>query len=239
MNDISSSNLEDPTKRFSHEFEGDIPPSIDIPHNSHILIISRDQSYLTHGLHKFPAKFFPELPRYLIQKYSRSGDIVLDPMCGSGTTILEAILNKRRAVGLDIDPIATLVSKVKTTPINERELKECSSNLNELISLRFSKGYTPAIPEFSYRDNWFRDFVLTELGIILDSIQDTITPSQEDIHDFFNVVLSSIIKDVSNADPHCTRTVIRKKNILDISPGLSSQQSWISSDALFNNQAFL
>ena len=77
------------------EIEGDLEPSLDIPNGSNILIISKDQSYLTHGIHKFPAKFFPELPRYLIRKYSDPGDYVLDPMCGSGPTVLEAMLNKR------------------------------------------------------------------------------------------------------------------------------------------------
>ncbi|MFW9800559.1 MAG: hypothetical protein ACFFD9_08990, partial [Candidatus Thorarchaeota archaeon] len=67
------------------EFQGDIDPDISIPNHARILIISRDQSFLTHGIHKFPAKFFPELPRYLIRKYSEWNHQVLDPMCGSGT----------------------------------------------------------------------------------------------------------------------------------------------------------
>jgi DNA modification methylase len=219
MNDISSSSMEESTERFSHEFEGDIPPDIDIPHRSHILIISRDQSYLTHGLHKFPAKFFPELPRFLIRKYTRVNDVVLDPMCGSGTAVLEAVLNRRRAIGLDIDPIAMLVTKVKTTPINPSTLRTCFNELTESITQHFSDGYKPDLPEFNYRDNWFRDFVLRELGIISDSIQDIQPSFNDNISDFLRVVFSSIIKDVSNADPHCTRTVIRKGNIRDISPG--------------------
>ena len=219
MNDTSSSTTNSSNDKYLYEFEGDIHPDVDIPHKSQILIISKDQSYLTHGIHKFPAKFFPELPRYLIRKYSKLHDVVLDPMCGSGTAILEAILNTRKAIGIDIDPIANLVSKVKTTPIDEKELLSCVNALDELISTRISDGYRPTIPEFSYRDNWFRKFVLEELGIIFDSIQERRISSHVDIYDFFKVVFSSIIKDVSNADPHCTRTVIRKKNIRNINPG--------------------
>ena len=199
------------------EVVGDLDSSYDIPLGGSILIISNDQSYLTHGIHKFPAKFFPELPRYLIRKYSDKGDSVLDPMCGSGTTLLEAMLNDRRAIGIDIDPIARLISKVKTTPIKMAKLDSGISALNiQIHEFEGSGSYHPIIPEFNYRDNWFRPFVLRELAIIRDSI-DSI-PGTE-LRDFFRVVLSSIIRDVSNADPHCTRTVLRKKVVKKIEPG--------------------
>lgn len=204
------------------EVEGDLDSSFDIPNGGSILIISNDQSYLTHGIHKFPAKFFPELPRYLIRKYSEEGDYVLDPMCGSGTTLLEAMLNNRKGIGLDIDPIARLISKVKTTPIASKSLKSASDMLNAKIQeFVNSKTYQPIIPEFNYRDNWFRPFVLREIAIIRDSIKfvHTLSPKSIKIRDFFRVVLSSIIRDVSNADPHCTRTVLRKKIVKKIELG--------------------
>jgi DNA modification methylase len=201
------------------EVQGDIDSSFDIPNGGSVLIISNDQSYLTHGIHKFPAKFFPELPRYLIRKYSNEGDRVLDPMCGSGTTLLEAMLNKRVGIGVDIDPIARLITKVKTTPINPGPLTLASDSLLEKIQeLSQDETYRPHIPDFNYRDNWFRPHVLHELAIIRDSIESV--PNQgKEIVDFFRVVLSSIIRYVSNADPHCTRTVLRKKVVKKIDPG--------------------
>ena len=206
------------------EVEGDLPPETDIPNGGAILIISKDQSYLTHGIHKFPAKFFPELPRYLIQKYSKRGETVLDPMCGSGTTVLEALLHQRRGIGIDIDPMARLITKVKTTPIPYDSLEHAKNILNTQIK-RFdiASDYNPSIPEFHYRDNWFRSYVLRELGIIgqcIDKLQEHNQISHlVDIRDFFHVIMSSIIRDVSNADPHCTRTVIRKKVKKKILPG--------------------
>ncbi len=206
------------------EVEGNLDPDLEIPDSGNILIISKDQSYLTHGIHKFPAKFFPELPRYLIQKYSEVGQYVLDPMCGSGTVVLEAILNNRVGVGVDIDPIARLITKVKTTPIKSETLKIAVDALSKQIeAFRKLKDYTPAIPEFNYRDNWFKPFVLNELAIIEDSIKTLGVSNQfsewPPLSDFFHVVMSSIIRDVSNADPHCTRTVLRKKVTKKISPG--------------------
>lgn len=206
------------------EIEGDLDPDLEIPDRGNILIISKDQSYLTHGIHKFPAKFFPELPRYLIQKYSEVGQSVLDPMCGSGTVVLEAILNNRVGIGIDIDSIARLITKVKTTPIASESLETASAILEQQVrKLDNASEYNPIIPEFHYRDKWFRSYVLRELGIIRDSIltirNHTHISHMDDIVDFFQVIMSSIIRDVSNADPHCTRTVLRKKVTKKISPG--------------------
>jgi DNA modification methylase len=200
------------------EFEGDIDPVIDIPQQGEILIISNDQSFLTHGIHKFPAKFFPELPRYLIRKYSEIGDFVLDPMCGSGTVVLEAMLNNRVGVGIDIDPIARLITKVKTKPIAPKILKHAIQDLISRIDLAAnSSDCHPQIPEFHYRDNWFRPYVLRELAVISECIN--ASGNEQELVDFFRVVFSSIIRDVSNADPHCTRTVLRKKVVKNIAPG--------------------
>ncbi|MHA1902405.1 MAG: DNA methyltransferase [Candidatus Thorarchaeota archaeon] len=211
------------------EIIGNIDPSLTLPNNAEILVISRDQSYLTHGIHKFPAKFFPELPRYLILRYSEMGQRVLDPMCGSGTVVLEALLNGRAGIGIDIDPMACLITKVKTTPIDVDTLQIAKESIeNEIQSCYEEKNYTPFIPDFNYRDTWFRDFVLQELGIIKQSIDNLehsrfskSRPSDVTANtiDFYNVVFSSIIRDVSNADPHCTRTVIRKKQVKHISSG--------------------
>lgn len=58
-----------------------------------------ETSYLTHGYHKYPAKFIPQLTSRLIKENSQIGDLVCDPFMGSGTTLIEAIVNGRRAYG--------------------------------------------------------------------------------------------------------------------------------------------
>lgn len=208
--------------------EGSVPTSIDFKKQNNILIISKDQSYLTHAIHKFPAKFFPELPRFLINKYSYKTDIVLDPMCGSGTVILESALNGRSAIGVDIDPLAKLVSKVKTTPLQYAILSDAREYLKNMLNSSKLNLESIEIPSFNYRDNWFKPFVLKELALIKKSI--TLIPEQKtfkeysikqinDLKEFLLVIFSSIVRDVSNADPHCTRTVIRKKLVKKIGPG--------------------
>ena len=190
--------------------DGDIPVDLPTKGGARFLFISHDQSFLTHGLHKYPAKFFPELPRWLIKRYSQENDQILDPFAGSGTTNVEALLLKRHSVGIDVDPFSRFISKVKVTPLTEKELKLAQKVLLEAIS-----HYQPSqvahcdLPDFPYRDNWFNKEILLELTYLKKRIHEL--DSDEAVKDFFKVCLSSIIRSVSNADNNCTRTVIRKK----------------------------
>lgn len=74
--------------------------------------------HAAHYIHPYAAKTAPELARQAILQYSNEGELVLDPMAGSGTVPLEAALLKRRSVGVDLDPLAALIARVKTVPLN-------------------------------------------------------------------------------------------------------------------------
>ncbi len=192
------------------QVDGDIPVDLPAKDGDRFLFISHDQSFLTHGLHKYPAKFFPELPRWLIKRYSQEHDQILDPFAGSGTTNVEALLSKRNSVGIDVDPFSRFISQVKVTPLPERELKSAQKSLMEAILNYDSSQVTESdLPNFPYRDNWFNTEILYELSYLRKQIQQL--DANDEIKDFFKVCLSSIIRSVSNADDNCTRTVIRKK----------------------------
>ena len=81
-------------------------------------LTQKDTNYLTHCYHRYPAKFIPQLARRLILENSSDGDIVCDPFYGSGSTILESILQNRIALGTDINPVAHMITMVKTTPLD-------------------------------------------------------------------------------------------------------------------------
>lgn len=209
--------LLDSIKEIVNEFgekitrvDGEIPVDLPIKDGKRFLFISYDQSSLTHGLHKYPAKFFPELPRWLIKRYSRENDLVLDPFSGSGTTNVESLLLRRHSVGIDVDPFSHFLSKVKVTPLDEKELKYSQKCL-----LRFIVDYQPSkvresdIPSFPYRDNWFNREIILELAYLKKSIESL--DADNKTKDFFKICFSSIIRSVSNADDNCTRTVIRKR----------------------------
>jgi hypothetical protein len=75
----------------------------------------------THNFYRYPARFSPLFVREVISQYSSSGDAVLDPFMGGGTTIVEALSLGRKAVGLDINALAHFVTTVKTTPLSEND----------------------------------------------------------------------------------------------------------------------
>jgi len=81
-----------------------------------------DTSYLTHGLHDYPARMIPQIAHRLISRYSPEKGKILDPFCGSGTILVEARLANRSAIGIDVNPLAVLLSKVKSTPLDFEEL---------------------------------------------------------------------------------------------------------------------
>lgn len=69
----------------------------------------------TADVHPYPARFIPELPALALQVLRPNGPVI-DPFCGSGTTLVEAMRRGHDAIGVDINPIACLISRVKTTP---------------------------------------------------------------------------------------------------------------------------
>ena len=74
---------------------------------------------LNHGVFRYPAKFHPPIARKLIELASSPGETVLDPFCGSGTLLVEAVATGRNAVGTDVDPLAVFVSDAKTTIVDK------------------------------------------------------------------------------------------------------------------------
>lgn len=133
--------------------DGNIPISLSIEEGQRFLFISYDQTRISHGLHKYPAKFFPELPRWLIQKYSEPGDIILDPFMGSGTSNVEALMLGRHSVGIDVDPFAKYLTKVKTTLLDINDLQESTERLlHKLLNYDPTIINETDIPIFPYRE---------------------------------------------------------------------------------------
>jgi len=89
----------------------------------------QDGRFASHNFHAFPAKFPPQLPRKFITHLTDVGEVVLDPMLGSGTTILEAFLAGRASVGFDIDPLALRIAQVKVTPLDASSILRLTNTI--------------------------------------------------------------------------------------------------------------
>lgn len=156
-------------------------------------------NYASHNFHSFPAKFPPQLPKEFILGLTQPGDIVLDPMAGSGTTILEAYLNKRVGLGFDIDPLAILLSSMKVTELSIRQLE---ATLIEIVrnSWRFINNGQYGLENLllnmwdeeteKFIDYWFAKETQYELISLITHIQKVQNP----IHrKFLELAFSSII----------------------------------------------
>jgi len=199
------------------------------------LLNAKNTTYITHNFHPFPAKFIPQIPRLLIEEFTETGDTVLDPFCGCGTTLVEAKLNQRHGIGIDINPVGVLSTKVKTTKLLESELSEIPDFLHQtqrkisqlyetkledivredLSSYMVESRKEPAshlqykIPTFFNRDHWFQELVLHELAIIKSEIEKI---ESKDLKDFLSLGFSAVIVPVSNQESE-TRYAAIEKNI--------------------------
>lgn len=76
---------------------------------------------LTHNFYRYPARMSPELVREIIRHFSQPGDVILDPFMGGATSIVEAVAAGRRAIGIDLNPLAHFVGSAKTTPLSQAD----------------------------------------------------------------------------------------------------------------------
>ncbi len=166
--------------------------------------------YATHGLQSYAAKCPPQLVRYGLRYYSKPGETVLDPMVGSGTTLIEARLTGRHSIGYDIDPLAQLIASVKSREVKDEHIKQayetvvCRSK-KDLAALR-SVAVPAAVrerampPDFTNRDHWFSPEVSETLAIL--SYHISVMSMSNATRDFLWVAFASLIlakKSVANA----------------------------------------
>ncbi len=114
--------------------------------------LESDTRYLTHNIHRFSGKFIPQIARQAIEILSEPGEVVLDPYCGSGTTLLEGVLRDRRMVGVDLNPLAVLISKVKVTPVSDDAIAELMQSAHESLA---SIGQPPSLFDSPGRSSEF------------------------------------------------------------------------------------
>ena len=156
------------------------------------------------GLHPYPAKFVTELPRALIEALGvPEGTAVFDPFCGSGTSLVESQRRGLESVGIDLNPIACLITRVKTapTPSNLKGVAHevvAHARANREVSI-------PGIPNL---DHWFLPSVQGALAPLTLAVASAPRSHRAALR----LALSSIIVRVSNQDSD-TRYAAVKKNV--------------------------
>jgi DNA modification methylase len=153
----------------------------------------KETSYLTHGYHRYPAKFIPQIVSRLIEKYTKEGDLVVDSFGGCGTTLVESKIMGRPSVGVDINPVAVLITKAKTTPIDPKKIEKAFTILKEKLDT-YSKNTKIKAPEHERIDYWFKPEEKRKLAFIFTEISKL---KNRDIRDFFYCGFSNILKNCS------------------------------------------
>lgn len=154
-----------------------------------------DTKEYTHGYHVYPAMMIPQIARALIDEYCPNGHLktILDPYMGSGTTLVEASVKGVNSIGTDLNPLARMMSKVKTTHYNEDLIKsqfvEISFHLSLYDSSKVLNRNFERVSNYAY---WYSEEVLLKLSYLNQLIDEYANDS-----DFFKLILAEIVREVS------------------------------------------
>ncbi|ELZ89257.1 DNA methyltransferase [Haloferax sulfurifontis] len=202
-------------------------------------------TYLTHAIHKHPAIFIPHIPSYIIRQFTTEKNedgerpLVLDPFSGSGTTGLEAKINGRDYVGIEINPLSRLVSEVSTSPIPPSCLEAAEEEYLRLLDQTEERVYEEYDAEFLDRTNkehWFEPVAIRDLSRIRKALADFIAGDFEPLSNvgegeqavvddlgmgtdevktrldrWLTLMIANTVFEVSNADPGVSKAYKSKK----------------------------
>lgn len=186
-----------------------------------------------HSFHRYFGKLIPAIPRTYIELFTKKGDTVGDLFSGSGTVAVESKLLERNFIGCEINPLSSFISSVKTSTYNIDLL----NNFNKQIEINLydseyiSKLTIGKIPFCINLDHWFRKEVIDDLLIIRATTNDVVSSSKLSKSDkqlyieFYDAVISSIIRNVSNADPR------------HVFPGISKRIRALEAEGKINKDA--
>lgn len=195
----------------------------------------QDSAYASHNFHAFPAKFPPQLPKAFIDALTQPGDLVLDPMMGSGTTPLEVFIAGRKAIGFDIDPLAVLVSTVKVTPLDNYLVSKTAHGLIQRAR-QLARGEGLARPQWDvktaeFMQYWFTEQTQQELTALITAIHEL---SDQRLRAFFLLAFSAVIitksggvslaRDLAHTRPHRAKVVYDAAGRLLMGEALVQQQ---------------
>ena len=173
-----------------------------------------------YALHPFAARFPYGLPGYFIDALTEPGDTTLDPMCGSGITLLEGWTAGRSVIGVDLDPLARRQAKARTTALRADKVRQAGeAALRQTADLMAGLGahpdpldavkadMDPATQEFL--DYWFFPETQRELACLVLSIREE---PDDDLRNLLEVIFSSTIvtksggvsraRDLAHTRPH-------------------------------------
>jgi len=165
-----------------------------------------DRTRGLHSVHPYPACFIPEIPRTLLNLFSFESASILDPFCGSGPTLTEAQEAGCTATGIDLNPIACLISSVKTTGLSPRFTIKAETTVRA-ARRQSSPAEIPHIPKL---DHWFDRGVQANIARLARELSQMRAGPDTNA---LRLALSAIIVKVSRQDSDTRYAAVRKKTV--------------------------
>lgn len=164
---------------------------------------NREKAHPVESIHPYPAKFIGDIPRALLDSLPNPPDtVVFDPFCGSGTTLVEAQRKGIASIGVDLNPIACLISRVKTAPTPVG-----LGNVSLRIANAARANRNPTRWVIPNVDHWFKEEVQEAVASLIDSLKSV--PSGA-IYDTLRLALSSILVRISNQESDTRYAAVSK-----------------------------
>ena len=207
---------------------------------------SWSSDYGTHGFHRYVGRFPPHLIRALINAFgATSNDTLLDPFCGSGTTLVEARMLGVKAKGIEISPLSAMMSRVKSQfPETGVPIADLLSELDAFYTDKYNafSGSRPiascsydeilnrpgnTVKRFPNMEKWFTREALLGTSVVVEFI----LTKNGYIRDFLTIALSARMRSIGNVDVDVVRAEYRKtpREHVDVLRLMKSQMRKMSS----------
>jgi site-specific DNA-methyltransferase (cytosine-N4-specific) len=150
-----------------------------------------ETQHSTHAIHPYVAAINPPLAAAIIRHYVPENGIILDPFCGGGGVLVEAALQNRQAVGCDVNPLAVLISRVKTRQISSGSSLTTFQSLTAAATTRARKISVDDVPDVVRF--WYLGDSLAPLKALSEQV---LTIKDTNLRELFQAVLSATARDV-------------------------------------------
>ncbi len=170
----------------------------------------------THEAHRFPGKFHPPIVKQLLRDHPEH-DVIADPMCGSGTVAVEGVVNNKRVLCTDLDPLSCLISRAKSTPVDPDAFEEIRDQIINLAEpfpddkqmpqevaesqLDENLAGTPYVAPYN-TFHWFEPYVVAGYSKLLAAADTALNGVSASLRDAVHMSLAAMVRSISRADPH-------------------------------------
>lgn len=152
---------------------------------------------LTHSYHDYPARMIPQVAGKLLDEFGINAEFLFDPYCGTGTSLVEGLIRGINVMGTDLNPLACLIARAKTSLPDPQRLDKQISRFRRFVarSKPIPLVQLPIIRGIRNLEFWFKPSVIADLSRLRKFIGDI---DDDNVRVFFKVAFSETVRESSN-----------------------------------------